>query len=99
VAPVRSIAAPRATERGALMAVLRGAFAEAFRVAPESIDPAEPISAYGPDSVLLAEIAGRLEEELGRAVPLEFVFDLPSLDELADRLERPIEPMVREKAR
>jgi cholesterol oxidase len=105
VAPVRSIGAaarPGGEERAALMTVLRAAFAEAFRVAPSAIDAAESISAYGPDSVLLAEIAGRLEEELGRAVPLELVFDLPSLDELADRLERPSEPraeVVREKAR
>jgi acyl carrier protein len=111
VASAAPLAAPAREDSpgdpAAILAVLVAAFAEALRVPPSEIAVDQSIGIYGPDSVLLAEVAGRLEQDLDRSVPIELLFDLPSLEELRDRLQgqsrtetRPlVATPVRERAR
>jgi acyl-CoA synthetase (AMP-forming)/AMP-acid ligase II/acyl carrier protein len=60
--------------------------AGALHVSPDEIDPAEPFARYGLDSAGAVELAGALENELGRELPGTLFYDYPSARDLARHL-------------
>ena len=75
-----------AERRPVLVAHLRRTVAARLGRAPETIDDDRPLTALGLDSLQAMELAGRLQEELGRAPDLAGLLQGASLEELADEL-------------
>ncbi|WP_095988189.1 non-ribosomal peptide synthase/polyketide synthase [Cystobacter fuscus] len=83
-APVRVLTADASTEE--LQGWLTEQVAARLRVRPESLDPAEPLTRQGLDSLASAELAHEIERELGLAMPMSALLEAPSLAELARQL-------------
>jgi acyl transferase domain-containing protein/acyl-CoA synthetase (AMP-forming)/AMP-acid ligase II/acyl carrier protein len=60
--------------------------AQRLNLSPKQIDPREPFSRYGLDSLAAVELSGALERWLGRRLPPTLVYDYPSIHALADYL-------------
>jgi acyl carrier protein len=60
----------------------------------DAIDPAQPLSELGLDSLMAVELRNQLGAGLGlaRSLPATLVFDYPTMQELADYLSREIVP-------
>jgi acyl carrier protein len=56
------------------------------KIAPEDIDPAQPITVYGLDSRSAIALSGALEEWLGTELSPTLVWDYPSIDAIAQHL-------------
>jgi acyl transferase domain-containing protein/acyl carrier protein len=57
-----------------------------LRVPPEQLDPREPLARYGLDSLTAVQLAGELEQWLGRPLSPVLVYDYPTIDALAEHL-------------
>ncbi|HWA08530.1 MAG TPA: type I polyketide synthase [Opitutaceae bacterium] len=60
--------------------------AQRLNLSPRQIDPREPFSRYGLDSLAAVELSGALEQWLGRRLPPTLVYDYPNIHALADYL-------------
>lgn len=60
--------------------------AQRLHLDPRQIDPSEPFSRYGLDSVAAVELSGALEDWLGRRLSPTLVYDYPSVRTLAAHL-------------
>jgi acyl carrier protein len=54
------------------------------RRAPEEIDPAEPMSAYGLDSIAATSLLVQIEDRVGRELDANVPWDHPTVDALTD---------------
>src|SRR5205814_10097288 len=82
-----ALLAADASERLPLFeAQLRARLAQALRVQPALIDPRQPLSELGLDSLMAVELAHDLESGLGVGVPLTRILEGPSLAQLAVEL-------------
>ncbi len=54
-----------------------------MQIREDSIDPAEPFSSYGIDSLKAVQLSGELEELLHKELPATLVYDYPSVNSLS----------------
>ncbi|MFE2471217.1 FAD-dependent oxidoreductase [Streptomyces mirabilis] len=73
-------------EVGELRAWLADHVAAELGIAPEEIDTAAPLETYGLESISIAVIQGELSEWLEYRVPHTLLFELPTLDAVAEHL-------------
>jgi acyl carrier protein len=57
--------------------------ARKLRVAHDQLDPSEPLARYGLDSLTAVQVAGELEQWLGRPLSPVLVYDHPTIEALA----------------
>lgn len=69
-----------------VLAWLTPKFADWLEVPAEELDPREPISSYGLDSISAVTLSVQLEEELGIKLDTEVLWDRPTLQSLAEHL-------------
>ncbi len=81
--PVKPAVKADPTLRVQASAYLVGLLSEATQVAPQSIEPAAPLDAYGIDSVLITHLTERLEQDFGTLSKTLF-FEHATLDALSD---------------
>ena len=74
------------------LAWLTARLGELARAAGAAIDPESPLSAYGLDSVKLVGLSGELAERLGTPLPPTFLFDHPTLTDIARALRKTPSP-------
>jgi len=74
------------TQMSALLDLLVARAGAVLGVRPELIDPAQPLSLAGLDSLRAVTLAADIGRELGRAVPPTLIYDHPSLAQLARAL-------------
>ncbi|HYO15771.1 MAG TPA: amino acid adenylation domain-containing protein [Thermoanaerobaculia bacterium] len=67
---------------------LRLQVARLARVAPESVDPRQPLTAVGLDSLMAVELRNAIERDLGVDIPLAGLLEGPSVEELSEELAR-----------
>jgi acyl transferase domain-containing protein/acyl-CoA synthetase (AMP-forming)/AMP-acid ligase II/acyl carrier protein len=60
--------------------------ARKLRVAPDTLDPREPLARYGLDSLTAVQLAGELGQWLGLSLSPVLVYDHPTVDDLARHL-------------
>ena len=85
---------------------LQEKFEELLKVPKGKFDPSKPFSHYGVDSILIKEITGHMEKDLG-ALPKTLFFRYANPDELAnflkdrfqDRISRPVQEEPRKVAK
>ena len=77
-----SVAVPADGGLAAARRYLAGLIAEEASLAPEAIDPAAALEAYGIDSIMIVRLTDRLEKDFGR-LPKTLFFDHQTLDALA----------------
>jgi acyl transferase domain-containing protein/acyl-CoA synthetase (AMP-forming)/AMP-acid ligase II/NAD(P)-dependent dehydrogenase (short-subunit alcohol dehydrogenase family)/acyl carrier protein/SAM-dependent methyltransferase len=65
-----------------------------LRISPDEINPGQPFSSYGLDSLGAVSLAGELQEKLARPLPSSLLFDYPSIESLVRHLapQTDIEP-------
>ena len=61
-------------------------FADWLEMAPAELDPQQPISSYGLDSISAVTLSVQLEEELGVELDTAVLWDRPTLNSLAEHL-------------
>lgn len=61
-------------------------FADWLEVAPEELDPEQPIASYGLDSISAVTLSVQLEEELCVELDTAVLWDRPTLQSLAEHL-------------
>ena len=61
-------------------------FAEWLEVAAPELDPQQPISSYGLDSISAVTLSVQLEDELGVELDTAVLWDRPTLESLAEHL-------------
>ncbi|HEX5751790.1 MAG TPA: amino acid adenylation domain-containing protein, partial [Archangium sp.] len=71
---------------GELMAWLRAIAAARLRVRLEELEPAEPLTRQGLDSLAAVELAHEIERALGVVLPMEALLRGPTLEELVQQL-------------
>ena len=91
VEPVASAAAATAStehalEHAVIEAWLGVQISRRLNIPAASIDPREPFSRYGLDSLAAVELSGELERWLGRHLPPTLLYDFPSIRLLAGHL-------------
>jgi acyl carrier protein len=74
------------TEPSTLLQWLVQKFAEWLEAEPSSLDPSQPISAYGLDSITAVSLSVSLEDELGVELETALLWDYPTLESLAAHL-------------
>ncbi len=87
-------ATPEAEREGLLGSWLRQTFARLARVAPEGIDPDQPLGRFGLDSLVAVELKTAVEAELGAELPVAALLDGMTLAEAARRLRRDPHPLA-----
>ncbi|WP_406268035.1 acyl carrier protein [Nocardia sp. NBC_00881] len=60
--------------------------AEQLEIAPESLDRGRSLGEYGITSVIVAGLAGDIEEEFGIAVDLDVIRDHPTINAMSQLL-------------
>ncbi|HXC24937.1 MAG TPA: acyltransferase domain-containing protein, partial [Gemmatimonadaceae bacterium] len=84
---------PASDRREMLVALVRGELARSLRVkVPESLERKRRLIEFGIDSLMAVELRNRLAEALKLSTPLPatLVFDHPSIEALAEYLERDV---------
>jgi acyl transferase domain-containing protein/acyl-CoA synthetase (AMP-forming)/AMP-acid ligase II/acyl carrier protein/NAD(P)-dependent dehydrogenase (short-subunit alcohol dehydrogenase family) len=76
---------------GKLLDRLRRNVAGKLSLDHSSVDPKQPFADYGLSSLQLAELAGDLEQYLGREISPSLLYAYPTLDSLVRYLTNPIE--------
>ena len=76
----------RAARRTEIERWLTRELAERLKVAPEIVDPTQPIAGHGLQSVELVGLVGELERWLGRPLSATLTWEYPTIDALADFL-------------
>ncbi|HKT04709.1 MAG TPA: type I polyketide synthase, partial [Rugosimonospora sp.] len=66
---------------------------------PDQIDRDCPLVEFGVSSVEAVELAGRLEQRLGRSLPATLLWEYPTINAIARALEDPSEPAPAEQTR
>ena len=61
-------------------------FAEWLEIAPDELDPQQPIASYGLDSISAVTLSVQLEEELSVELDTAVLWDRPTLNSLAEHL-------------
>ena len=61
-------------------------FADWLEVAPDELDPQQPIASYGLDSISAVTLSVQLEEELCVELDTAVLWDRPTLESLAEHL-------------
>lgn len=61
-------------------------FADWLEVAPDELDPEQPIASYGLDSISAVTLSVQLEEELSVELDTAVLWDRPTLNSLAEHL-------------
>lgn len=61
-------------------------FADWLEVAPNELDPQQPIASYGLDSISAVTLSVQLEEELCVELDTAVLWDRPTLNSLAEHL-------------
>ena len=61
-------------------------FADWLEVSPDDLDPQQPISSYGLDSISAVTLSVQLEEELGVELETAVLWERPTLESLAEHL-------------
>jgi acyl carrier protein len=61
-------------------------FADWLEVTPDELDPQQPISSYGLDSISAVTLSVQLEEELSVELDTAVLWDRPTLESLAEHL-------------
>ena len=61
-------------------------FADWLEVSPDDLDPQQPISSYGLDSISAVTLSVQLEEELGVELETAVLQEHPTLEGLAEHL-------------
>jgi acyl carrier protein len=69
-----------------IRAAIRASLASALSVAESTLDDERDFDAYGLPSLEAVELAGELEDFLGREIDAEAIFDHPSVSQLARHL-------------
>jgi acyl carrier protein len=69
-----------------IRAAIRAGLARALDVPEDSLEDAREFDDYGLPSLEAVELAGDLEDFLGREIDAEIIFDHPSIDRLARHL-------------
>ncbi|HSS77881.1 MAG TPA: SDR family NAD(P)-dependent oxidoreductase, partial [Thermoanaerobaculia bacterium] len=86
------LAAPTAAERRRLLVErIREQVAQVVGLAPEKVDPRQPLNTVGIDSLMGLEFKNRVEAELGVAISVAQLFEGPSIERLADLVARQLE--------
>ena len=89
VSELASAVATAATADDPLVAIVRGAWAEVFGVAPAAIGDDVSFATLGGDSAKAVEIHGRLERALGRTLDHRILVECRTVREFAAFLARP----------
>jgi acyl carrier protein len=82
-------AVPPANSVAGLRDWLCARLAEELGLPAESIDPAEPMAAYGLDSVRAIILLADVEKRLGREIDPNALWEFPTVDAFAARLGSP----------
>ena len=61
-------------------------FADWLEIAPDELDPQQPIASYGLDSISAVTLSVQLEEELCVELDTAVLWDRPTLNSLAEHL-------------
>lgn len=61
-------------------------FADWLEVAPDQLDPQQPIASYGLDSISAVTLSVQLEDELSVELDTAVLWDRPTLNSLAEHL-------------
>lgn len=69
-----------------IRAQIRASLASALSVAENTLDDERDFDAYGLPSLEAVELAGELEDFLGREIDAEAIFDHPTVSQLARHL-------------
>lgn len=69
-----------------IRAAIRASLASALSVAENTLDDERDFDAYGLPSLEAVELAGELEDFLGREIDAEAIFDHPTVSQLARHL-------------
>lgn len=69
-------------------------FADWLEVAPDELDPQQPIASYGLDSISAVTLSVQLEEELGVELDTAVLWDRPTLHSLAEHLSEKLNASV-----
>jgi amino acid adenylation domain-containing protein len=75
---------PVEQRRGRILDALRRRVAGVLRTSAAALDPAQPLTALGLDSLMAMEMKAAIEQDLGIVLPLTAVLDAPSLAGLTD---------------
>ncbi|MFB6526588.1 amino acid adenylation domain-containing protein [Streptomyces sp. NPDC056399] len=76
------------TRSGGVSDVLRRLLSEALHVSPDALGDDDPLLGLGLDSLMAVDLVKRLEQELGRSLPITLFFEHHTLGELARELGR-----------
>jgi acyl carrier protein len=82
----------RPADPAELRAWFRARLAEEVGLPVGSIDPAEPMAAYGLDSVSAITLLTEVEERLGCEIDPNALWEFPTVDSFASLLAREISP-------
>lgn len=74
--------------RESLVTWLTECVAAHVRIAPEEIQPAEPMSSYGLDSIGATSLLVQIEERVGRELDANVPWEYPTIDALTDFVMR-----------
>ena len=77
---------PAAFSEAQIRAAIRASLASALSVVESTLDDDRDFDAYGLPSLEAVELAGELEDFLGREIDAEAIFDHPSVSQLARHL-------------
>jgi acyl transferase domain-containing protein/acyl-CoA synthetase (AMP-forming)/AMP-acid ligase II/acyl carrier protein len=85
-APAETAEPAPAVERAVIATWLTEQLARRLHLDARQLDPREPFSRYGLDSLTAVELSGALERWLGRRLPPTLIYDYPSIQALAAQL-------------
>ncbi|MFJ6215669.1 SDR family NAD(P)-dependent oxidoreductase [Streptomyces sp. NPDC092296] len=80
------VSAPGSRDRAAAAASVDAVVARTLGRQPGSLDPDQPFTEYGVDSIILVELVTALNEQLGTELKPTALFDHPTVNALADHL-------------
>jgi len=91
----RLAAAPPSKRRSVLLAHVRDQLGRVLNLdAGHAVDPQQPLSELGLDSLMAVELRNSLSASLGQALPASLLFDYPSLSALTDYLATEVPPLA-----
>lgn len=81
-------------DKATLLTKISAMLSRELRIPVEKLDPDEPLTKYGLDSIGALTIAGELEDLLGMDLPSTLLWDCRTMAELVTHIDKLISPQA-----